>query len=77
MTWVWLIVVGALVGVLARLLHPGREPLDYAATFLIGIASLVLAGIVISSNVWAFVVGVVVAVVVVTAWMRFIRKPAV
>ena len=32
MFWVWLIVVGAVVGALGRLLHPGRDPMGILLT---------------------------------------------
>jgi uncharacterized membrane protein YeaQ/YmgE (transglycosylase-associated protein family) len=65
MHWIALIVVGAIVGALGRLFHPGRDPMGFIVTTLIGIASLVIAGIVFSSTILQFVVGVVVAVVLV------------
>jgi uncharacterized membrane protein YeaQ/YmgE (transglycosylase-associated protein family) len=64
MHWIWLILVGALVGALGRLLHPGRDPMGWIVTILIGIASLVIAGLILSGF-WAFVVGVIVAIVLV------------
>ena len=64
MHWIWLILVGALVGALGRLLHPGRDPIGWIVTILIGIASLVIAGLILSGF-WAFVVGVIVAIVLV------------
>ena len=64
MHWIWLILVGALVGALGRLLHPGRDPMGWIVTILIGIASLVVAGLILSGF-WAFVVGVIVAIVLV------------
>ncbi len=57
MHWIWLIIVGAIVGALGRLLHPGRDPMGWIVTILIGIASLV--------------VGVIVAIVLVALVGRF------
>jgi len=74
--WVWLIVVGAVVGVLGRLLHPGREPIGFLVTILIGIVSLVVAGVVFNGF-WAFLVGVVVAAILVTLFSRETEHPAV
>jgi len=76
MHWIWLILVGALVGVLGRLLHPGREPIGFLVTVLIGIVSLVIAGI-IFNGFWAFLVGVVVAALLVTLFSRETKHPAV
>jgi uncharacterized membrane protein YeaQ/YmgE (transglycosylase-associated protein family) len=76
MTWVWLIVVGAVVGVLGRLLHPGREPIGFLVTILIGIVSLVVAGIILDGF-WAFVIGIPVAFLLVWLFSYFTRHPAV
>jgi len=65
MHWVWLIIVGALVGALGRLFHPGRDPMGWIVTILIGIASLVIAGVIFSSAWLEFLVGIVVAVILV------------
>ena len=71
MHWVWLIIVGAIVGALGRLLHPGSDPMGWIVTILIGIASLVVAGIIFSSGWLQFVVGVIVAIVLVALVGRF------
>jgi uncharacterized membrane protein YeaQ/YmgE (transglycosylase-associated protein family) len=65
MHWIALIIVGAIVGALGRLFHPGRDPMGFIVTTLIGIASLVIAGLIFDSAVLEFVVGVIVAVVLV------------
>jgi uncharacterized membrane protein YeaQ/YmgE (transglycosylase-associated protein family) len=44
MHWIALIIVGAVVGALGRMFHPGRDPMGFIVTTLIGIASLVIAG---------------------------------
>jgi uncharacterized membrane protein YeaQ/YmgE (transglycosylase-associated protein family) len=71
MHWIALIIVGAVVGALGRLFHPGRDPMGFIVTTLIGIASLVIAGIVFSSTILQFVVGVIVAVILVALIGRF------
>jgi uncharacterized membrane protein YeaQ/YmgE (transglycosylase-associated protein family) len=65
MEWVWLIIVGAIVGALGRLFHPGRDPMGWIVTILIGIASLLVAGAIFDSALLAFIVGIVVAVILV------------
>ena len=70
MHWVWLIIVGAVVGLLGRLFHPGRDPLGFILTTLIGVASLVVAGLVFSSGVLQFVVGIIVAIILVSIVAR-------
>lgn len=59
-----LIIAGAIVGALGRLFHPGRDPMGILLTIGIGIASLVIAGL-IFHGVLGFIVGVIVAVVLV------------
>lgn len=65
MHWIWLIIVGAVVGALGRLFHPGVDPMGWILTILIGIASLVIAGIIFNSTALQFIVGVIVAVILV------------
>ena len=65
MYWIWVIIVGAIVGALGRLFHPGVDPMGWILTILIGIASLVVAGLVFDNSVLTFIVGVIVAVILV------------
>jgi uncharacterized membrane protein YeaQ/YmgE (transglycosylase-associated protein family) len=79
MHWVWLIIVGAIVGALGRLIHPGKDPMGMLLTIAIGIISLVVAGLIFSSTLLEFVVGIIVAVVLVAIVGRFLpgeRTPA-
>jgi uncharacterized membrane protein YeaQ/YmgE (transglycosylase-associated protein family) len=71
MHWILLIIVGALVGALGRLFHPGSDPMGWIVTILIGIASLVIAGLIFSSALLQFIVGVIVAVILVAIVGRF------
>ena len=71
MHWIWLIIVGAVVGALGRLIHPGSDPMGWIVTTLIGIASLVIAGVIFSSGLLQFIVGIIVAVVLVAIVGRF------
>jgi uncharacterized membrane protein YeaQ/YmgE (transglycosylase-associated protein family) len=69
MTVVWFIVIGAVIGALARLLIPGRDPMGILLTILVGIAGAVIGGIIANAvgagNVLAFVFSVIIAVIVV------------
>jgi uncharacterized membrane protein YeaQ/YmgE (transglycosylase-associated protein family) len=64
MHWIWFIIVGAVVGALGRLVHPGRDPIGLLATIAIGVISMIVAAA-ISSGWLAFVIGVVVAAIIV------------
>ncbi len=46
MGFVWTIVLGFVVGVVAKLLHPGKENMGFIMTILLGIAGAFLAGFV-------------------------------
>jgi uncharacterized membrane protein YeaQ/YmgE (transglycosylase-associated protein family) len=48
---IWWIIVGLIVGALARLLLPGRDPMGWLATIILGIAGSFLGGF-ISSLIW-------------------------
>ena len=64
MHFIWFIIVGAVVGFLGRLFHPGRDPMGFLFTVAIGVVSMLIAAI-ISSGWVAFVIGVVIAIVLV------------
>ena len=70
MHWIWFIIVGAVVGALGRLLHPGRDPMGWLLTIAIGVISMIVAAA-ISSGWLAFVIGVIVAVILVALVGRF------
>jgi uncharacterized membrane protein YeaQ/YmgE (transglycosylase-associated protein family) len=70
MHWIWFIIVGAIVGALGRLFHPGRDPMGWLLTVAIGIASMIVAAA-ISSGWLAFINGVIVAVIHVALVGRF------
>jgi uncharacterized membrane protein YeaQ/YmgE (transglycosylase-associated protein family) len=64
MHWIWFIIVGAVVGALGRLLHPGRDPMGWLLTIAIGVVAMIIAAA-ISDGILAFIIGVIVAIVLV------------
>lgn len=64
MHFIWFLIVGAVVGILGRALHPGRDPMGFLLTIAIGVVSMLVAAI-ISSGWLAFVIGVVIAIALV------------
>jgi uncharacterized membrane protein YeaQ/YmgE (transglycosylase-associated protein family) len=48
---VWLIIVGLIVGALGRLLHPGKDALGWILTLVLGVVSLIIAGLIFSNGV--------------------------
>jgi uncharacterized membrane protein YeaQ/YmgE (transglycosylase-associated protein family) len=73
MHWIWFIIVGAIVGALGRLLHPGRDPMGWLLTIAIGIVSMIIAAA-ISGGWLAFIIGVIVAIVLVALEGRFLGE---
>jgi uncharacterized membrane protein YeaQ/YmgE (transglycosylase-associated protein family) len=48
---IWWIIVGLIVGALARLLVPGRDPMSWIGTILLGIAGAFVGGF-IGNLIW-------------------------
>ncbi len=67
-----LIVVGLIVGALGRLINPGRDPMGLLATLVIGVASMLVVGLIVESTLWSFILGVIVAVVLVSVYARVV-----
>jgi len=68
------ILIGIVIGVLARLIRPGRQRLSMLATIGVGLVAALIGGIVASLigtggidelNVWGFVVAVIAAVILI------------
>jgi uncharacterized membrane protein YeaQ/YmgE (transglycosylase-associated protein family) len=70
MHFIWFIIVGAVVGLLGRLVHPGRDPMGFLMTMAVGVVAMVIAAA-ISSGWLAFVIGIVIAAVLVALIGRF------
>jgi uncharacterized membrane protein YeaQ/YmgE (transglycosylase-associated protein family) len=67
-----LILIGLVVGALGRLFHPGRDKMGLAMTMVVGVASVLIAGMLVGGFL-GFVVAVVVGVVLVALWSRFVE----
>ena len=52
MTIVWTIIIGLLIGIVAKLVMPGRDPGGFIVTILLGIAGSFIAGIIGRSMHW-------------------------
>jgi uncharacterized membrane protein YeaQ/YmgE (transglycosylase-associated protein family) len=58
-----LIIAGLIVGALGRLFHPGRDPMGLLATIGVGIAAVIIAGILIGHHgVLTFIVAIAIGV---------------
>jgi uncharacterized membrane protein YeaQ/YmgE (transglycosylase-associated protein family) len=66
MTIIWAIIIGAVIGALARLIVPGPNPMGILLTILIGIVGAVVGGFIASAlgagSIVAFIIEVLVAV---------------
>jgi uncharacterized membrane protein YeaQ/YmgE (transglycosylase-associated protein family) len=61
-----LIITGLIVGALGRLFHPGSDPMGLLMTIGVGIASVIIAGLIIGHHgIWTFLIAVVIGVVLV------------
>ena len=65
----WLIIAGLIIGALGRLVNPGRDPMGWLATIAVGIASVLIVGLLFGYDdldFWHYVLAVIVAAVLVT-----------
>jgi uncharacterized membrane protein YeaQ/YmgE (transglycosylase-associated protein family) len=67
-----LILVGLVIGALGRLFHPGSDPMGLFMTIVIGIASALIAGLLVGGFL-GFVLAVVVGVALVALWLHFVE----
>lgn len=67
-----LIIAGIIVGLIGRLLHPGHDPMGLLLTIGIGIASVLIVGLLLSGPIGflGYVLAVIVAAVLVATWSR-------
>ena len=77
MGWFWHVLLGAAIGIIARLIHPGKENMGWIMTLLIGIVGSVIAALIGQVSGWygvpswiGFVVAVVLAVILVAIYAR-------
>lgn len=80
---IWIILIGAVVGVVAKLLTPGRDPGGFFLTAILGIAGAVVAtilgrmlGLYGPQQGAGFIASVIGAIVVLYAFHMLRRSPA-
>jgi uncharacterized membrane protein YeaQ/YmgE (transglycosylase-associated protein family) len=78
---VWTIVLGFVVGVIAKLLHPGKDNMGFIATVLLGIGGSFMAGMLGQAFGWyqagegaGFIASVVLAIVLLAIYGRISNK---
>jgi uncharacterized membrane protein YeaQ/YmgE (transglycosylase-associated protein family) len=77
----WTIVLGFVIGLIAKLVHPGKENMGLIMTILLGIAGSFLAGIIGQAIGWyragegaGFIASVIVAVILLMIYGRIKGK---
>jgi uncharacterized membrane protein YeaQ/YmgE (transglycosylase-associated protein family) len=76
MTIVGLIIAGIVVGLLGRLLHPGRDPIGILATIAIGVVAVLIVGLLLGGAIGflGYVLAVIVAAVLVAVFNRVVER---
>jgi len=76
----WTIVLGFVIGLLAKMLHPGRDNMGFIATIILGVAGSFLAGVIGQYLGWyqagegaGFIASVVVAILLLAIYARLRR----
>jgi uncharacterized membrane protein YeaQ/YmgE (transglycosylase-associated protein family) len=68
-----LIIVGLAVGLLGRLIHPGRDKMGILRTLVIGVASVLIAGLWIGG--WlGFALAVLIGAALVALWSHMFER---
>ena len=78
---IWTIVLGFVIGVIAKLIHPGRENMGLITTILLGIAGSFLAGVIGQFIGWykagqgaGFIASVIVAIILLVVYGKIMGK---
>lgn len=73
----WTIVLGLVIGIIAKLLHPGKEDMGFFMTILLGIGGSFLAGVIGQFFGWyqagegaGFIASVIVAILLLVIYGR-------
>lgn len=76
MTIIGLIIAGIIVGLLGRLLHPGRDPIGILATVAIGIGAVLIVGLLLGGAIGflGYVLAVIVAALLVALFNRVAER---
>jgi len=79
----WMIVIGLIVGALAKLIMPGRDPGGIIVTILLGIAGSVVAGLIGRAVGWysegqpaGFIASIIGAIVILAIYRLIIGRTA-
>ena len=83
MHWLWVILIGLVVGALAKLIMPGKDPGGFVVTILLGIAGSVVATWIGRAVGWyqpdqsaGFIMSVIGAIILLGIYHMFRRRAA-
>jgi uncharacterized membrane protein YeaQ/YmgE (transglycosylase-associated protein family) len=67
-----LLIAGVIVGLLGRLVHPGRDKMGFLMTMAIGVVAVLIVGLLLHGPLGflGYVVAIVVAALIVALWSR-------
>jgi len=78
---VWTIVLGFVIGLIAKLIHPGKENMGFIMTIVLGIAGSFLAGVIGQFIGWyragegaGFIASVIVAIILLVVYGKIKGK---
>ena len=81
MGFIWTIVLGFIIGLIAKFVHPGKENMGFITTILLGIAGSFLAGVIGQFIGWykagegaGFIASVIVAIILLVVYGKIKGK---
>ena len=80
-SWLYIIFIGLIVGVLARFLKPGGDPMGWILTILLGIVGAVIGGqlsvmLGITSTIMQWVIAIAAAIILLFLYAAMQKKKA-
>ena len=83
MHYVWMVIIGLIVGVIAKFVHPGKDNMGMLLTIVIGIGGSVLAtfiggmvGLYKEGETAGFIMSVIGAVLLLVIYGMVVKKPS-
>lgn len=83
MHWLWVAIIGLIIGAIAKFIMPGKDPGGIIITMLLGIAGSLLAGWLGRAVGWyredqsaGFIASVIGAIILLAIYRMFKRSPA-
>jgi uncharacterized membrane protein YeaQ/YmgE (transglycosylase-associated protein family) len=83
MHWLWVILIGLIIGAVAKLLRPGKDPGGFIVTILLGIAGSIVAtwlgrmvGLYQEGQSAGFIMSVIGAIILLAIYHFFARRRA-